>query len=73
MTEFSLDLIRVCRSQGQMVTFALCDRPVCNLTAYFSQVDYLASAFLTGAFIAPECFTIHEAFVFPKSFCLGIR
>jgi hypothetical protein len=27
MTEFSLDLIRVCRSQGQLVTFALCDRP----------------------------------------------
>jgi hypothetical protein len=27
MTEFSLDLVRVCRSQGQPVTFALCDRP----------------------------------------------
>jgi hypothetical protein len=27
MTEFSLDLVRVCRAQGQLVTFALCDRP----------------------------------------------
>jgi hypothetical protein len=27
MTEFSLDLVRVCRAQGQPVTFALCDRP----------------------------------------------
>lgn len=27
MTEFSLDLIRVCQNQGQMITFALCDRP----------------------------------------------
>ncbi|KAI3320956.1 hypothetical protein HD806DRAFT_546781 [Xylariaceae sp. AK1471] len=27
MTEFSLDLVHVCRSQGQPITFALCDRP----------------------------------------------
>lgn len=27
LTEFSLDLILVCQSQRQMVTFALCDRP----------------------------------------------
>ncbi|KAK4185253.1 hypothetical protein QBC35DRAFT_525033 [Podospora australis] len=27
MTEFSVDLVRVCQSQGQLVTFAFCDRP----------------------------------------------
>ncbi|KAK3390059.1 hypothetical protein B0H63DRAFT_464717 [Podospora didyma] len=27
MTEFSVDLVRVCRSQGQAITFAFCDRP----------------------------------------------
>ncbi|KAJ9144050.1 hypothetical protein NKR23_g6060 [Pleurostoma richardsiae] len=27
LTEFSIDLIGVCRSQGQLITFAMCDRP----------------------------------------------
>ncbi|PNP38118.1 hypothetical protein TGAMA5MH_09982 [Trichoderma gamsii] len=27
LTEFSINLIDICRSQGQLVTFAMCDRP----------------------------------------------
>ncbi|KAJ4855447.1 uncharacterized protein T069G_11005 [Trichoderma breve] len=27
ITEFSIDLINICRTQGQLITFAMCDRP----------------------------------------------
>lgn len=27
LTEFSINLIDICRSQGQLITFAMCDRP----------------------------------------------